>query len=114
VANNKGSNNFSLTTVAFTSQGYNLSNAWNGLTLQATDRTSDPRVASLANSGGVIWTHALLLGSPALDQIPYGVNGCGTIFTADQRGMPRPFGDKCDIGAYESYARYTYLPVAIK
>ncbi|HTP08281.1 MAG TPA: choice-of-anchor Q domain-containing protein [Anaerolineae bacterium] len=30
-----------------------------------------------------------------------GANGCGTLITTDQRGMPRPHGAGCDIGAFE-------------
>jgi uncharacterized repeat protein (TIGR01451 family) len=32
----------------------------------------------------------LLQDSPALDAIPYGVNGCGTTYTQDQRGLFPP------------------------
>jgi CSLREA domain-containing protein len=45
--------------------------------------------------------HPLRSGSPAIDHIPNGVNGCGTTITTDQRGVARPQGDACDIGAYE-------------
>jgi len=44
----------------------------------------------------------LLAGSPALDKIPPGVNGCGNPVTTDQRGIVRPQGVGCDIGAYEA------------
>ncbi len=44
----------------------------------------------------------LLPGSPALDQIPAGMYGCGTSITADQRGVIRPQGNGCDIGAYKA------------
>ena len=42
-------------------------------------------------------THALLLGSPAIDAVP--LASC-TVVT-DQRGVPRPKGVACDIGAFE-------------
>jgi len=48
-------------------------------------------------------THALLPGSPAIDKIPLNachVNGVST----DQRGVRRPQGAACDIGAYEYIA----------
>jgi len=61
----------------------------------------DPLLAALANNGGNTETHAPLEGSPAFDVIPVGVNGCGTTYTTDQRGMTRPTGPGCDIGAYE-------------
>ncbi len=45
-------------------------------------------------------THRLLQGSPAIDKIPQDachINGVST----DQRGVQRPRGKSCDIGAYE-------------
>jgi hypothetical protein len=58
----------------------------------------------LANNGGPTQTIALLRGSPALNAIPKGQNGCATAtdrIATDQRGVKRPQGKKCDIGAYE-------------
>jgi len=62
---------------------------------------SDPQIEALQDNGGDTWTHALQSDSPALDQIPYGTNGCGTTYVTDQRGEERPFGTNCDMGAYE-------------
>jgi LPXTG-site transpeptidase (sortase) family protein len=63
----------------------------------------DPLLAPLADNGGETQTHALLTGSPAIDYIPFDVNGCGIALTSDQRGEARPYpvGGACDIGAYE-------------
>jgi hypothetical protein len=62
----------------------------------------DPQLGALAlNAPGSTETHALITGSPALDHIPGGVNGCGTEITDDQRGVGRPQVAGCDIGAYE-------------
>jgi hypothetical protein len=47
---------------------------------------------------------ALLNGSPALNAIPKGQSGCATAtdrIATDQRGVKRPQGMSCDIGAYE-------------
>ena len=44
---------------------------------------------------------ALRAGSPAVNRIPAGANGCGTTITTDQRGVTRPVGSGCDVGAFE-------------
>lgn len=51
----------------------------------------------LTRSGGRTKTHNLVKGSPAVDAI---TTGCPPPST-DQRGVPRPQGVKCDIGAVE-------------
>ena len=64
-----------------------------------------PRLGPLQNNGGSTQTHALLVGSPAIDIIKAEPNGviCPLGLITDQRGMPRPnnHGNACDIGAYE-------------
>jgi hypothetical protein len=58
--------------------------------------------SSLADNGGTTQSYALLTGSPAIDTIPNGVNGCGgSPFDIDQRNVTRPQGSNCDMGAYE-------------
>jgi hypothetical protein len=57
---------------------------------------SDPNLGPLADNGGATQTHALLSGSPAIDA---GDNS--TCPATDQRGVARPQGSACDIGAYE-------------
>jgi hypothetical protein len=54
----------------------------------------------LADNGGGTKTHALAMGSPALDASP----DDATCPTTDQRGNPRPRGPACDIGAFEGVA----------
>jgi len=64
--------------------------------------TGDPMVGMLANNGGKTATLALLDGSPAIDAgnnercVAAPVNGM------DQRGVGRPQGAACDLGAYEA------------
>ena len=53
-------------------------------------------IAALTNNGGFTKTMALKPGSPAINRI-FCLSGVGT----DQRGVTRPQGLKCDIGAYE-------------
>jgi hypothetical protein len=83
--------------------GYNLDddNTCNLTSLTSLPNTNPLLDDVLANNGGLTETHALLEGSPAIDWIPSGINGCGGSITTDQRGIVRPQGDGCDIGAYE-------------
>jgi Right handed beta helix region len=78
------------TTCGFSSANHSLTN---------TDPLLDP--AGLQDNGGPTQTIALEPGSPAIDAIPVGANGCGTTITTDQRGISRPQGSGCDIGAFE-------------
>ncbi len=48
---------------------------------------TDPLLGPLQDNGGPTETHALQFDSPAVNRIPAGTNGCGTTFTADQRGQ---------------------------
>jgi uncharacterized protein DUF11 len=63
----------------------------------ATDKTKvDPLLGQPADNGGPVLTDALATGSPAIDA---GTNGgCPP---TDARGVKRPQGASCDIGAYE-------------
>ena len=54
----------------------------------------DAMIGPLASNGGPTLTHALLPGSPAIDA------GAGCPAT-DQRGVARPQGAACDVGAFE-------------
>jgi CSLREA domain-containing protein len=58
----------------------------------------DPKLGPLAANGGPTKTRALGAGSPAIDAVPARGAGCPT---TDQRGVKRPNGRACDIGAYE-------------
>jgi hypothetical protein len=74
-----------------------------------------PLIGPLKDNGGPTWTHALLSGSPAIDAgRPYAsgivVNNC---LATDQRGVTRPIGSRCDIGAYEA-AQPVYLPLVVR
>lgn len=86
-----------------TDGGYNLDDddTCNLTSLTSLPNTNPLLDGVLANNGGLTETHALLEDSPAIDCIPSGINGCGGNITTDQRGIVRPQGDGCDIGAYE-------------
>jgi RHS repeat-associated protein/CSLREA domain-containing protein len=60
----------------------------------------NPLLAALADNGGATFTHMLTLGSPALDAARS--SGTPACATPDQRGVARPIGAACDIGAVEA------------
>jgi len=82
-----------------TSQGYNLiGNSSGGSGFIGTDLLNvNPLLGPLQDNGGPTFTQALLTGSPAIDAVPAG--SCAV--TTDQRGITRPQGSACDIGAFE-------------
>jgi hypothetical protein len=89
-----------------TSLGYNvIGDATNsGFTPATGDLTNvDPLLGPLQVNGGPTLTHALLPGSPAIDAgNPAGCSDQdGNPLTTDQRGVARPQGARCDIGAFE-------------
>ncbi len=56
----------------------------------------DPLLGLLRDNGGPTLTHALLSGSPAID-----TGDDASCPATDQRGVARPQGAQCDIGAFE-------------
>jgi hypothetical protein len=66
--------------------------------------TGAANFAALGGNGGPTRTHALLAGSAAIDT--GNEAGCtddlGAPLTRDQRGVPRPYGARCDLGAFEA------------
>jgi hypothetical protein len=82
---------------ALTSNGHNLEDANTcGFVATGDQQNTDPLLGPLAESGGTL-VHPLLVGSPAIDE---GLCLPG-VTTVDQRGVTRPQGYACDIGAYE-------------
>jgi len=59
-----------------------------------------PNLGVLADNGGPTKTHALLPGNPAIDTGTC-TDFSGATVTADQRGVSRPQGPGCDVGAFE-------------
>jgi hypothetical protein len=84
---------------AITDGGYNLDS---GDTCGFSATTSyvdvDPLLAPLGNYGGRVSTVALLPDSPAIDS-----GTCSGAPDVDARGVARPSGATCDIGAFESH-----------
>jgi hypothetical protein len=83
-----------------TSLGHNLEDTTPsqcGLSTALGDRIGiNPLLGPLQSNGGPTQTMALLIGSPAIDAGES--SGCPV---TDQRGLGRPQGAACDIGAYE-------------
>ncbi len=61
----------------------------------------------LADNGGPTLTHALLEGSQALEAADNAVCVAAPVNGVDQRGVDRPQGAHCDIGAFEAAAQST-------
>jgi predicted outer membrane repeat protein len=81
-----------------TSGGYNLESGTDcAFTATGDKQNAAPGLAALASNGGPTETLALQAGSPALDA---GDPACPPPAT-DQRGLSRPQGPRCDIGAFE-------------
>jgi len=80
------------------SLGYNLADDTScGFSATGDLVVADAMLGPLADNGGPTETHDLLPGSPAIDA---GSPGCPPP-TTDQRGVTRPQGAACDIGAVE-------------
>ncbi len=96
-----------------TSQGYNIFGA--GCPEVSSDQQVDPLLLPLADQGGSSETLALAVGSPAID----GGNPAGCTddkllaIATDQRGVARPSGAACDIGAFESQPSGVTMSVVV-
>jgi hypothetical protein len=71
--------------------------------------SGDPLLAPLGYYGGSTQTHLLLLGSPAID-----AGDSGNCPATDQRGVARPVGSACDIGAYEREENLPQYQVTVR
>lgn len=110
----------------FSSQGYNLIgrndgcssfvNGVNGDKVGNGASPINPLLGALANNGGSTRTHALLPGSPAINAsnpLPPGSGGFACA-ASDQRGVARPQGSACDMGAFEFEYKRLYLPLILR
>ena len=100
VANNSGGN-CSIPSGSASGTNFDTDGTCPGFT-QVT--SADLNLGSLQlNSPGTTATHALLAGSVAIDAATDCTLIDGTTpVTEDQRGVPRPQGPNCDVGAYEA------------
>ena len=81
--------------VALTSLGGNVFTDGTCFPVAGDQQVADAGLGALADNGGPTFTHALLAGSPAIDAA---VGSCPDV---DQRGVSRPQGGGCDVGAFE-------------
>jgi hypothetical protein len=82
--------------VVLASDGHNVASDGScALTAAGDQPHTNPLLGPLAQNGGPTATHALPAGSPALDAAGL---ACPAV---DQRGVARPQGAACDVGAYE-------------
>jgi hypothetical protein len=84
-----------------------IANGSNGNHMGTIGGPLDPRLGPLADNGGPTLTQALLSDSPALNAghpLAPGTGGLACA-AADQRGVARPLGIHCDLGAYEAGMR---------
>lgn len=70
---------------------------------------ADPVLGPLQHNGGPTWTMALGTGSAAIDAGDDATCAASPVNNQDQRGVARPVGPRCDIGAFE--AIYSTMPV---
>ena len=85
----------------YESRGYNLDNDDScHLTAETDLPNEEPSLLPLGDYGGATAVHALAAGSVAINAGSCFDDG-GNFLPDDQRGIPRPQGDNCDIGAYE-------------
>jgi len=88
-----------------TSQGYNILEFVDAshCTVNGPYSADNPLLGPLQFNGGLTRTHAISPGGSAVDK--GNPSGCtddlGSPVTTDQRGVHRPSGPACDIGAYE-------------
>jgi hypothetical protein len=83
--------------------GYNLTDAGDascGFT-SATDVAGNPQLGALGPNGGPTPTQMPGPSSPAINAIPVGTPNLCVAGLTDQRGVARPQGAQCDIGAVE-------------
>jgi LPXTG-motif cell wall-anchored protein len=78
----------------------------------STDDGADPALGALADNGGPTRTYLPdRLTSPLVDAIPFVL--CPVAVTADQRGIPRPQGNGCDIGAVEVVSQIVSADIVV-
>lgn len=81
--------------------GININNLVESSNTCSAALNGDPNLGPLAGNGGLTQTMALQTGSSAIDAGDAATCSADPINNLDQRGIARPVGTQCDIGAYE-------------
>jgi hypothetical protein len=100
--NLSGLSNYNGSQSLLISQGHNMEDGSDaGLTASGDKQNTNPLLLPLALNGGSTPSHALILGSPAIDSGNSTICSQDPVSGLDQRGVSRNQGKACDIGAYE-------------
>jgi predicted outer membrane repeat protein len=87
--------------------GHNLEDANTcGFNSGSSLTNTNPSLGAAGYYGGAVPTLLLLINSPAIDRADDAA--CPA---TDARGIARPIGAHCDIGVYEAFNRFLWLPV---
>jgi len=107
-------------TTEMTSLGYNIISV-NGCPITPTDGDQfgvggapiNLLLGPLQDNSGPTYTHALMIGSPAIDAGNPATPGSvgDACLATDQRGVARPDGSRCDIGAFEGSVPFVSSPL---
>jgi hypothetical protein len=108
VANNTGTssntpNNCGTTATLTEDKGFNLEFGASTCNFTVSAQSGDPKLGAPKDNGGGLPTAALGTGSAAIDKgTCTDPNAANATITTDERGVPRPQGSSCDIGAFEA------------
>jgi CSLREA domain-containing protein len=112
IAHSKSNDCYNVTPTNILINSHNLvvNNAGSGNGCGTPYLTADPLLEALGDNGGPTETHALGSHSPAIDAAD-----SDYCTPTDQRGVPRPQGAGCDIGAFElEQGSFIYLPLMMR
>jgi hypothetical protein len=100
--NQSGLSNYEGQAALLISNGHNLEDSADpSFTKSGDKQNTSPLLSPLSLNGGSTPTHALMLGSPAIDAGDSTICSRFPVNNADQRGVSRQQGSSCDIGAFE-------------
>jgi uncharacterized repeat protein (TIGR01451 family) len=114
IANNTASTGTNCSSIDLVSHGNNLESEDTCNLVASGDLTdTNPLLGPLADNGGGTLTYALLAGSPAINAADNTACAASPVNNVDQRGISRPQGATCDIGAFEATASLSLTKISI-